>query len=76
MKGFDELNGIDRRHALRLMISAVGINGLLNDIGDVCNEIAVEKHNKDNNYGALWSERAEELKELGVQYNIGRRADR
>ena len=66
----------DRSSALRLMIAERGINGLLEDIGDVCNDIAEDKHNNDNNYGALWNERATEMKQLADRYNIGRRADR
>jgi hypothetical protein len=62
--------------ALRLMIAERGINGLLETIGDVCDDIAETKHNRDNNYGAIWMERGEELRKLGKEYNIGRRADR
>lgn len=76
MRHFDEARWESRRRVLRLMIAERGINGLLEDIGAVCENIADDKHNRDNNYGALWMERAEELRELGKQYNIGRRADR
>jgi hypothetical protein len=67
---------MNNRSALRLMIAERGINGVLEDLGSVCHDIAGEKHNKDNNYGALWSERGDELIELGMNYNVGRRADR
>ncbi len=65
-----------RKRTLRWFIAERGINGLLEDIGDVCDDIAEDKHNLDNNYGAIWTDRADELRTLGDQYNIGRRADR
>ena len=65
-----------RKRTLRWFIAERGINGLLEDIGDVCDDIAEDKHNRDNNYGAIWIDRADELRKLGDQYNIGRRADR
>lgn len=64
------------RSALRLMIAERGINGVLEVLSDVCDDIAEDKHNKDNNYGALWIERSAELRNLSAEYKVGRRADR
>jgi len=69
-------NRSSNRSALRMMIAERGINGVLVDLGSVCHDIASEKHNNDNKYGALWNERGDELEELGLTYNVGRRADR
>ena len=43
------LNNDERRRTLRWMSAQRGINGVLEDLGSVCNDIAEDKHNNDNN---------------------------
>ena len=64
------------RRSLRWMIAQRGINGLLEDVGDVCKDIAKEERNHRKAYAGIWMDRSKELKKLGEKYNIGRRADR
>ena len=58
---------MSNRSALRLMIAERGINGLLEDIGAVCDEIAETK--VTYHWTSLWKNRADELRGLGTAYN-------
>jgi len=49
------------------MIAERGINGLLEDLGAVCDEIAETK--VTYHWTHLWKNRADELRELGAAYN-------
>ena len=57
----------NQRTELRLMIAERGINGLLEDLGAVCDEIAETK--VTYHWTHLWKNRADELRELGAAYN-------
>jgi hypothetical protein len=67
------MNLNNNQRKLRLMIAERGINGVLEDLGGVCEDIA---KTKDAKYAGVWMERGKELKDLGKRYNIGRAADR
>lgn len=60
-------NAEQTRRTLRWMIAQRGINGLLEDVGAVCDEIAETK--VTYHWTHLWKNRADELRELGAAYN-------
>lgn len=60
--------------ALRLMIAERGINGVLETLGDVCDDIAECKHNIDTRYSATWLDRGDELRRIAMDYSLDKTA--
>jgi hypothetical protein len=56
----------ENRAALRLMIAERGLDGLLEDLTDVCEEIT--EKNRNNAFSLVWRNRTNELRKLSREW--------